>query len=185
MLSGRKITRHGFHGFSPVSLYIHVPYCRALCHYCGCYAKLVRRDEIIADYARLLKTEIGLVGQHVSASPTAARLHWGGGTPSILETDGMASVLEALLDVVTFDPAIEHAIELDPRNLTPAFAHELALLGVTRVSFGVQDFDPSVQQAIGRVRALRPRCRFCPQHPRSRYFVAELRFDVRVAASDD
>lgn len=136
----------------PVSLYIHVPYCRALCHYCGCHAKLVRRDEIIADYARLLKTEIGLVGQHVSASPTAARLHWGGGTPSILETDGMASVLEALLDVFTFDPAIEHAIELDPRNVTPAFAHELALLGVTRVSFGVQDFDPSVQQAIGRVQ---------------------------------
>jgi oxygen-independent coproporphyrinogen-3 oxidase len=56
----------------PVSLYIHVPYCRALCHYCGCHAKLVRRDEIIADYARLLKTEIGLVGQHVSASPTGA-----------------------------------------------------------------------------------------------------------------
>ena len=98
-----------------------------------------------------LKTEIGLVGQHVSASqPPLACI--GAVARPRLETDGMASVLEALLDVFTFDPAIEHAIELDPRNVTPAFAHELALLGVTRVSFGVQDFDPSVQQAIGRVQ---------------------------------
>ncbi len=136
----------------PVSLYVHVPYCRAICHYCGCTTKMVIRDHVLANYQRLLEAEIKLTGAHLLRPPRATHLHWGGGTPSLLQIEGLGAILDALAQHFAFEPGFEHAIELDPRGVTPAIAAGLARLGVNRVSLGVQDLDPEVQAAIGRVQ---------------------------------
>lgn len=133
-----------------VSVYLHVPYCRELCLYCGCNTKKALRDDVIAAYRAALEHEIALVGDAVAAPVRIARLHWGGGTPSILGTDGLASVMQVLRDRFDFEDGYEHAIELDPRYVTPALAEGLKELGVNRASLGVQDVNPQVQIAIGR-----------------------------------
>jgi oxygen-independent coproporphyrinogen-3 oxidase len=133
-----------------VSLYLHVPYCRELCLYCGCNTKKAVRDDVIAGYREALEREIILVSDTVSGPLRIARLHWGGGTPSILGPDGLASVMQVLRDRSVFEAGHEHAIELDPRYVTPALAEGLGKLGVNRASLGVQDVNPLVQAAIGR-----------------------------------
>lgn len=137
-----------------VSIYLHVPYCRQLCHYCGCHTKVARRDEVIQAYREKLEDEIWLVARHLQGPFKIARLHWGGGTPSILGIDGLASVMEVLDQHGSFDEGFEHAIELDPRFVDDALARGLVSIGVNRVSLGVQDLDPDVQVAIGRVQPL-------------------------------
>ena len=138
-----------------VSLYLHVPYCRELCLYCGCNTKKALRDDVIAAYREALQREIALLGETVPGRLRIARLHWGGGTPSILGLDGLASVMRALRDRFVFEAGFEHAIELDPRYVTALLAAGLNELGVTRVSLGVQDVNPLVQAAIGRWQPMR------------------------------
>jgi len=137
-----------------ISVYLHVPYCREICLYCGCNTKMAVRDEVISRYRRALEAEIGLVSGLIRDVPDIGRLHWGGGTPSILGLDGLKSVLAALRSRFPFEGAFEHAIELDPRYVAAALADGLAALGITRASLGVQDVNPLVQTAIGRVQPL-------------------------------
>jgi oxygen-independent coproporphyrinogen-3 oxidase len=139
---------------APASLYLHVPYCREICHYCGCATKMAIRKPVLANYQQLLETEIALTGQRLLRPPRVARLHWGGGTPTLLGADGLAAIIDALGRHFAFEPGLEHAIELDPRGVTPKLARSLARLGVNRVSLGVQDLNPDVQAAIGRVQPL-------------------------------
>ena len=133
-----------------VSVYLHVPYCRELCLYCGCTTKKALRDDVIAAYRAALEREISLVGDVLPGPVRIARLHWGGGTPSILGADGLASVMNVLRRCFVFEAGFEHAIELDPRYVTVMLAASLKELGVNRVSLGVQDVNPLVQAAIGR-----------------------------------
>jgi oxygen-independent coproporphyrinogen-3 oxidase len=133
-----------------VSVYLHVPYCRELCLYCGCNTKKAMRDDVIATYRVALEREIALVSDALSGPVRIARLHWGGGTPSILGGEGLASVMKVLRSHFTFEDGFEHAIELDPRYMTPLLAESLKELGVNRASLGVQDVNPLVQAAIGR-----------------------------------
>ncbi|WP_112662745.1 oxygen-independent coproporphyrinogen III oxidase [Microvirga flavescens] len=135
-----------------VSVYLHVPFCRDLCHYCGCHTKMARRDDVIASYRESLEAEIVLAGAQFPSQLKLARLHWGGGTPSIVGAEGMASIVDVLKRYFVFEPDCEHAVELDPRYVDDAFARKLVALGVNRVSLGVQDLDPAVQVAIGRVQ---------------------------------
>lgn len=137
-----------------VSLYLHVPYCREICLYCGCNTKMAHRVDVVARYRRALEAEIGIVAARLADRPRAARLHWGGGTPSILGLNGLRSVLSALERSFSFDVGFEHAIELDPRYVTVELAHGLAELGITRASLGIQDVNPLVQAAIGRFQPL-------------------------------
>ncbi|MDR3464602.1 MAG: oxygen-independent coproporphyrinogen III oxidase [Xanthobacteraceae bacterium] len=137
-----------------ISLYVHVPYCRDICFYCGCHSKKAIRDDVVEDYRAALEREIGLVGSTIGKPISAARLHWGGGTPSVLGASGLASVIDALRQCFTFEADFEHAIELDPRLVTPSLASALAELRVNRVSLGVQDVNPAVQAAIGRLQPL-------------------------------
>ena len=137
-----------------VSVYLHVPYCRDLCFYCGCHTKIARRDDVIDAYRQALETEIETVSRHFGGRPTMARLHWGGGTPSILGAAGMKSVLDVLHSHFDIDQNVEHAVELDPRSVTPDLAEALGAMGVNRASLGVQDTDPQVQIAIGRVQPI-------------------------------
>ena len=134
-----------------LSLYLHVPFCRQLCLYCGCHTKATRRDEPIDAYATSLVDEIALVAERVGQRPVS-HLHWGGGTPSILGDRRLAHIVARLADAFDLGAVREHAIELDPRHLDPSLARVLADLGVNRASLGVQDFSPHVQEAIGRVQ---------------------------------
>lgn len=144
----------GLEAGQAVSLYLHVPYCRKICLYCGCTTKMAGRDDVVGAYRRALETEIDLVGGLLGERPEILRLHWGGGTPGILGPDGLRSLIAALRRQFPFANGSEHAIELDPRHVTVALVEALAELGVTRASLGVQDVNPLVQAAIGRLQPL-------------------------------
>jgi oxygen-independent coproporphyrinogen-3 oxidase len=139
---------------APVSIYLHVPYCSAICHYCGCHAKMAVRSSVIDNYRMALEAEIALVAETLPTQLRIGRLHWGGGTPSILGADGLSAVLDALSNRFSFEEDYEHAIELDPRHVDIELAAHLAACGVNRASLGVQDVDPDVQKAIGRIQPI-------------------------------
>ncbi len=136
---------------APLSLYLHVPFCRELCLYCGCHTKAIRQQEPIDAYAAMLIAEIDLVAERVGAHPVS-HLHWGGGTPSSLGGLNLARIVARLEQLFDLSAVREHAIELDPRHLDRSLARILAGLGVNRASLGVQDFSPHVQEAIGRIQ---------------------------------
>lgn len=138
---------------NPVSIYLHVPFCRSICNYCGCTTKAALRDDPIRAYADVLKEEIGLVGARTGRI-AVSHLHWGGGTPNILPPDCMAELVELLSKTFNFKDDMEHAIELDPRHVTHDGMARLGDLGVNRVSLGVQTLDDQVQKAIARVQPL-------------------------------
>lgn len=137
----------------PTSLYLHVPYCRELCWYCGCTTHALGRDERAARYAGLLLRELEIVAAHLPGRPTVSHLHWGGGTPSVLRDD-LFRVMARLRERFGFQPDAELAIELDPREVDRSFVQELAAEGFTRASLGVQSFDPQVQRAINREQSV-------------------------------
>src|SRR5450631_1359996 len=134
-----------------LSLYLHVPYCHELCLYCGCTTKAVLRRAPVAAYADHLRKEIELLGAVIGGRPVV-HLHWGGGTPSILGADAIVDIVDRLNRTFDLTHIAEHAIELDPRRVTSQLAAALARIGVTRASFGAQDFSPHVQRAIGRIQ---------------------------------
>jgi oxygen-independent coproporphyrinogen-3 oxidase len=134
-----------------LSLYIHVPYCAQLCHYCGCHTKAVRRRDPVEAYADRLGDEIALTGRRVGGG-NVVHVHWGGGTPSILGAPRMIELFARLQDSFHIASRYEHAVELDPRYTTRELTRALARMGVNRASFGVQDFSAQVQQAIGRIQ---------------------------------
>lgn len=136
---------------STLSIYLHVPYCRDLCLYCGCNTKATHKLKPIETYAKLIADEIRLVADH-SGRRKVTHLHWGGGTPSIFGVDLLKVVADELEHYFDLSTVREHAIELDPRYLTRAMARTLKDIGVNRASFGVQDFSPDVQQAVGRIQ---------------------------------
>jgi oxygen-independent coproporphyrinogen-3 oxidase len=135
-----------------LSIYLHVPYCSQLCHYCGCHTKIVRRYDPIGRYADTLLKELALLGEAVGGRK-AVHIHWGGGTPSILGPDKLAQLTDILQKTFDHSELCEHAIELDPRHVTKPLARSLAAMGVNRASLGVQDFSSVVQVAIGRIQS--------------------------------
>lgn len=137
---------------APVSLYLHVPFCRELCWYCGCNMKLAKRDAPVAAYAGTLIREIDLLSQHLPGRMEISHLHWGGGTPTALVPDDLERAMDAVRSTFRVTSDAELAIESDPRTLTPAMIERIGKLGFTRASFGVQEFDPKVQKAINRVQ---------------------------------
>ncbi len=141
----------GLPGDATLSLYLHVPFCRELCHYCGCHTKATLRDEPIEAYAQRLVEEIALVASH-AGKRNVTHIHWGGGTPSILDADLLKFVTDEIAHRFDLTALREHAIELDPRHLTRALVDTLRDIGVNRASLGVQDFSAHVQQAAGRIQ---------------------------------
>ncbi len=137
---------------SAISLYLHVPFCRKMCWYCGCNMKLASRYEPVADYVDTLITEIELIAAATPRGLRVSHLHWGGGTPTILSERDLTRVMDHVRQHFTFEEDAELAIESDPRTLSDAMIEEIGRQGFNRGSFGVQEFDPSVQQAINRVQ---------------------------------
>ena len=134
-----------------LSLYLHVPYCEAICNYCGCHTKAVRRAGPLDDYTETLLAEIALLAARTPAR-RVTHIHWGGGTPSLLGPDRLKRLADALATHFELGGIVEHAIELDPRTVDAPLAAGLAAMGVTRASLGVQDLNHHVQVAIGRVQ---------------------------------
>jgi oxygen-independent coproporphyrinogen-3 oxidase len=133
-----------------LSLYIHVPFCTELCHYCGCNTRAIRKREPVEIYADRLLEEIALLSGLNARKLT--HLHWGGGTPSILGPALLETIAASLASRFDLSELKEHAIELDPRRIDRSLVRSLKVIGVNRASLGVQDVAPHVQQAIGRVQ---------------------------------
>ncbi len=137
---------------APVSLYLHVPFCRQLCWYCGCNMKLAARAKPIEDYAETLRQEIELVAANLSGRRTLTHLHWGGGTPTALSPADLRDTMDIVRAHFDVAPGAELAIESDPRTLTDPMIEMIGSQRFTRASFGVQEFDPKVQAAINRIQ---------------------------------
>jgi len=135
----------------PISLYVHIPFCHSICHYCGCTTKASRRYAPIEAYVEVLRSEIAMVAARIGRR-TVSHIHWGGGTPNLLSAAAFEAIVGDFHRFFDIGPDTEHAIELDPRHLGEGRARLLASIGVNRASLGVQDFDPAVQAAIGRIQ---------------------------------
>ena len=137
----------------PLSLYVHLPFCRSLCYYCGCN-KIVTSDTSKAQgYLEALKREIALQAPLFCEDAHVSQMHWGGGTPTFYSTADLHDLFETLKSHFDFDPQGEYAIEIDPRTADAATIEALREMGFNRASFGIQDFDPDVQRAINRVQS--------------------------------
>ncbi len=136
----------------PVSLYLHVPFCRQMCWYCGCNMKLAAKYAPVADYVERLLQEIDLVADAMPGRMTISHLHWGGGTPTALEPADLMRAMERVHARFDMMEGASIAIESDPRTLSDEMATMIGQLGFTRASFGVQEFDPKVQEAINRIQ---------------------------------
>ena len=135
------------------SLYLHVPFCREMCWYCGCHTQIARRDGLIAAYQRTLRREIALVAETIGRRIKIEHIHFGGGTPTIMAPEAFTELMAAIRHAFFVLPSAEIAIEIDPRTLTADMVEALQLGGVNRASLGVQSFDPTVQRAINRVQS--------------------------------
>ncbi|WP_108662837.1 oxygen-independent coproporphyrinogen III oxidase [Acuticoccus kandeliae] len=136
-----------------VSLYLHVPFCREICWYCGCNMKLVgTRRAPVEDYVDTLIAEVDSLAAALPARMRVAHIHWGGGTPTVLAGAELARVMERVRARFTVEADAEIAIECDPRTFDREKAAWLGRLGFNRASFGVQEFDPKVQAAINRIQ---------------------------------
>jgi oxygen-independent coproporphyrinogen-3 oxidase len=140
---------------TPLSLYLHVPFCQQMCWYCGCNTQIVARHKPIADFADTLLAEIARIGDMLKAAGhqrIVSSIHFGGGTPNSLDADEFERIMAALAHHFALEPDLDLAIELDPRTVSDEFLAAMRRVGVNRASLGVQDFDPVVQAAVNRVQ---------------------------------
>jgi len=140
-------------GSSPLSLYVHIPFCESLCYYCACNKVITKHHERAAEYLDALDKEIDLHVARLGAGQSVSQLHFGGGSPTFLSDAELARVMRSLRKAFRIAPGAETSVEVDPRTVTPERLAHLASLGFNRLSFGVQDFDPAVQQAVHRVQS--------------------------------
>ena len=135
---------------SQISLYMHVPFCRRLCWFCACRTQGTQSDDPVRAYAEVLKAEVALLKSHLAPGITLSRLHWGGGTPTLMPADVIRDVAAHVFDAVPMGPGSEFSVEIDPNEIDDARLDALADAGMNRASIGVQDFDPEIQAVIGR-----------------------------------
>jgi oxygen-independent coproporphyrinogen-3 oxidase len=136
------------------SLYVHVPFCRRLCRYCGCNTEITSRAAPITRYLAALHREIDLVAQCLPGRLSISHLHFGGGTPSILPAPDFTDLMAHLRARFDLRPDADVAIEIDPRGLDEPRIAAYRACGVNRVSLGIQDLDADVQHAIDRIQPL-------------------------------
>lgn len=134
----------------PLSLYFHIPFCDEMCWFCGCYTKIVNRYEPVRRYLDALEAEIALIADALSGPFRAQHLHWGGGSPTMLQAPDWLELTERLRRAFTLTADAELAVEIDPRDATEEYIAALGEAGVNRASIGVQDFHPDVQAAVNR-----------------------------------
>ncbi|MGC1489663.1 MAG: oxygen-independent coproporphyrinogen III oxidase [Albidovulum sp.] len=138
---------------SQISLYMHVPFCRRLCWFCACRTQGTQSDAPVRAYAEMLCQEIGMLQDRLPSGVTLSRLHWGGGTPTLLTPDLMTMLSAALQEALPLAPDAEFSVEIDPNEIDDARLDALVAAGMNRVSIGVQDFDAEIQRSIGRAQS--------------------------------
>ena len=134
----------------PISLYVHIPFCKRLCWFCGCNTRAINRQEPVTAYVERLIEEIGLLEAALPGRLTVDGLHFGGGTPNLLSRDHLNDLFRALRHVFKFTPNARVAAELDPVSLTRDWVTAAAFHGLNRASLGVQNLSPQVQAAVNR-----------------------------------
>lgn len=137
-----------------VSLYLHIPYCDTLCWFCGCHTKITRQYAPVSGYLDALMREVDLVAATLPASVRVRHIHWGGGSPTMLAPEDIRRLAGHIDSRFTRDAVCDFAVEVDPRGMDAARIAALVECGLTRVSIGVQDFDPAVQAAINRFQSV-------------------------------
>jgi oxygen-independent coproporphyrinogen-3 oxidase len=136
-----------------ISLYVHVPFCRQLCWFCACRTQGTQSDAPVKAYLETLLRELKLLKAILPAGVTLSRLHWGGGTPTLLTPAMMRDLAGAIADVAAFADNHEFSVEIDPNEIDGPRLDALAAAGMNRASIGVQDFDEAIQKTIGRLQS--------------------------------
>lgn len=138
----------------PLSVYIHIPFCKSLCYYCGCNKIVTHKTEAAANYLEYLVREIDMHSQYYDGDRLLQQIHFGGGTPTYLNARQLREILEVIAQRFHFGlpDSLEMGIEIDPRTVQGNAFDELMDLGFNRISIGIQDFDPDVQKAINRIQ---------------------------------
>ncbi|MEM9716600.1 MAG: oxygen-independent coproporphyrinogen III oxidase, partial [Pseudomonadota bacterium] len=134
----------------PLSLYVHIPFCRRLCWFCACRTQGTKTLRPVEDYVDILLREIDAVSFQLERQRDIARLHLGGGTPTLLSATAMHKLLVCIFDNFSPTSDFEFSVEIDPTEASDDILSTLTKWGMDRASIGVQDFDPAVQEAIGR-----------------------------------
>ena len=139
----------------PLSLYFHLPFCDTVCFYCACNKVVTRDRSRAAPYLAHLFREIEMHGELFDRDRTVDQLHWGGGTPTFISYGEMRSLMEKTAQHFTLrnNDSGEYSIEIDPREVDSGTIALLRELGFNRLSMGVQDFDPRVQNAVNRIQS--------------------------------
>jgi len=137
-----------------LSLYFHLPFCNTICYYCACNKIITKDHGRSAKYLKYLGKEMALQAEALDGPRDVIQLHWGGGTPTFLSHDEMRRLMEMTRQHFKMLPDGEYSIEVDPRKVDRETVKLLAELGFNRMSIGVQDFDPRVQQAVNRIQSL-------------------------------
>ena len=135
---------------SGISLYLHVPFCRRLCWFCACRTQGTASDLPVVAYVKSLQAELRLLARHLPAGVKLNRLHWGGGTPTLMNSGLIRDLAGAVFDVAPLAPGAEFSVEIDPNEIDADRLAALVAAGMNRASVGVQDFDPEIQKVIGR-----------------------------------
>ncbi|HET6148900.1 MAG TPA: oxygen-independent coproporphyrinogen III oxidase [Polyangia bacterium] len=138
----------------PLALYVHLPFCRALCDFCGCHALVARTHNRIERYLDALEQELELVARHLPHRRTVGELHLGGGSPSVLTCEDTARLFAAIRRLFDLPHTAAISVEVDPRTVDRAKLETYRRCGVRRISMGFQDLDPGVQEAIGRHQSI-------------------------------
>ncbi|MEW5924899.1 MAG: oxygen-independent coproporphyrinogen III oxidase [Candidatus Zixiibacteriota bacterium] len=147
------LKKASMHTDIPLAAYVHIPFCRRRCYYCGCNTYITRSSDRVNKYIDTLIAEIKMTAGLLGGRNKISQLHFGGGTPTYLEIDDFEKILKALEESFEFIPGCEKSLEIDPRVTTFEQLDYLASRGFNRISVGVQDVDPDVQDAIGRVQS--------------------------------
>ncbi|MBW7921476.1 MAG: oxygen-independent coproporphyrinogen III oxidase [Rubellimicrobium sp.] len=138
---------------SRVSLYLHIPFCRRLCWFCACRTQGTATDRPVIPYLSYLHDELRLVGQSLPEDVVISHIHLGGGTPTLLSPEMFAALGEALAAFRPVADDLQFSVEIDPTEVDDARIAAMRRIGLNRASIGVQDFDPVVQEAIGRIQS--------------------------------
>ncbi len=156
-----RVARDSNKSGRPLSIYVHIPFCRSLCYYCACNKIVTRNQERVRSYLVNLEREIDLQSALFDDSRCVEQLHFGGGTPTYLNRKQMWALMADLRQAFSFDESDrrEFSIEVDPRAVERNTIALLADLGFNRLSLGVQDFDQGVQKAVNRVQSVESVCK--------------------------
>ncbi|MRI58791.1 MAG: oxygen-independent coproporphyrinogen III oxidase [Epsilonproteobacteria bacterium] len=144
---------HAQKSSTPLSLYFHLPFCRSACYFCGCNVVFTSKEDKKVRYIDYLKKELSILQKHIDTKREVIQLHFGGGTPTFFDANQLQEIIAAIKEVFpNWSDEAEVSCEIDPRFLSEEHMKVLSEGGFNRVSFGVQDFDPRVQQAVHRIQ---------------------------------